>query len=95
MRLPPSLLAEGLEHVQRFSPHAQKLGIPLDAFALKFVLAHPEISTVIPGIKSPDQAERNSRASNSASLTSDDLTFLYNLFQQHFDAFLEELRTAG
>ena len=39
---------------------AKKYHVPLDAFALSFILAHPNISTVIPGIKTVEQAIANS-----------------------------------
>jgi aryl-alcohol dehydrogenase-like predicted oxidoreductase len=39
--------------------------------ALKFALAHPAVSTVIPGIRSPQQAEQNLKVSNKPDLPQD------------------------
>jgi len=39
--------------------------------ALKFALAHPAVSTVIPGIRSPQQAEWNAAASEKPDLPAD------------------------
>ncbi|HLF06606.1 MAG TPA: aldo/keto reductase [Thermoplasmata archaeon] len=41
--------------------------------ALKFVLSFPEISTTIPGIKSPAQAEENIGASSAPELSRDEM----------------------
>lgn len=43
-------------------------GRPLAETALRFVLAHPAVSTVIPGIRSPDQARRNLAVSGQPPL---------------------------
>jgi aryl-alcohol dehydrogenase-like predicted oxidoreductase len=39
--------------------------------ALKFALAHPAVSTVIPGIRSPQQAEQNLKVSDKPDLPQD------------------------
>lgn len=95
MRLPPALLGKGLDHVERFAHIAKELSIPLSTLALKFVLAHQAVSTVIPGIKTPTQAESNASASDALDIPSKDVEFLHTLFEQHLDKFLEELHTAG
>jgi aryl-alcohol dehydrogenase-like predicted oxidoreductase len=95
MRLPPHLLRKGIDHLGLFKNLVDRQDIPLDTFALKFVLAHQKISTIIPGIKTPEQADRNATASNGPSFPEQDIDFLYTLFQEHYDAFLDELRTAG
>ena len=41
--------------------------------ALKFVLSFPEVSTTIPGIKTPAQAEENLAASGAAELSRDEM----------------------
>jgi len=43
-------------------------GYTLPQVALKFVLAHPAVSTVIPGIRSVDQAEANTAVSDIPAL---------------------------
>lgn len=47
--------------------------------ALKFVLAHPAVSTVIPGIRNPNQAELNCAVSDLPAMSAELLTKL----QQH------------
>ena len=49
--------------------------------ALEFVLAHPAVSTVIPGIKTVEQARENLRASESGLLAGRDIEKIRQLFQ--------------
>ncbi|GAB4537184.1 MAG: hypothetical protein Fur0018_27920 [Anaerolineales bacterium] len=51
-----------LQIVEKLRPLAEAKGITLAQLALQFVLAHPAVSTVIPGIKNVKQAESNIRA---------------------------------
>ena len=46
-------------------------GLSMAQAALKFVLAHPAVSTVIPGIRNPAQAEANCSTSNLPDLAPD------------------------
>ena len=43
-------------------------GLSMAQAALKFVLAHPAVSTVIPGMRNPAQAEANCATSNLPDL---------------------------
>ncbi len=95
MRLPPHLLKKGLDHLRRFSQLAEAYKMTLGTFALKFVLAHDAVSTVIAGIKTPEQAQQNAAASDTSELAPKDVSFLHSLFEEEFDAYVEELRTAG
>lgn len=45
----------------------------LSVAALKFCLSHPAVSTVIPGIRTPQQAEENCSASDGIFLTPEEL----------------------
>lgn len=51
-----------LQIVEKLRPLAEAKGITLAQLALQFVLAHPAVSTVIPGIKNVRQAEANIQA---------------------------------
>ncbi len=95
MRLPPALLTKGINHVRQLEPLARKLGVPLRVLALKFVLAHETVSTVIPGIRRAEQAQQNAAACKGPDLTREDLAWFRRLFEERFDTFLNELRAAG
>jgi aryl-alcohol dehydrogenase-like predicted oxidoreductase len=95
MRLPPHLIEKGNELVRLFSPVAQNLGVTLGSLALKFVLAHEGVSTVIPGIKNPEQAEQNAQAADPPAITPHDLDLLHSLYESKFKHYLEDLRKSG
>jgi aryl-alcohol dehydrogenase-like predicted oxidoreductase len=48
-------------------------GATLAQFALRWILMHPEVSTVIPGARSPEQVEENAAASSLPPLSDDDM----------------------
>jgi aryl-alcohol dehydrogenase-like predicted oxidoreductase len=48
--------------------------------ALRFVLAYPEVSTTIPGCKTPAQVEEDLHASDSPPLSVTDLAKLRELY---------------
>jgi len=55
------------------------LGITVDElpeYALRFVLSHPAVSTVVPGMRSVRNVDRNAAVSDGRTLTEDQLTVL-------------------
>ncbi len=56
----------------------------LSQAALRFVLDHKEVSTVIPGAKTPEQAEENLRAADLPSLTGEELLRVRILREEGF-----------
>lgn len=48
-------------------------GATLAQFALRWILMHPEVSTVIPGARTPRQVEENVGASSLPALSDDDM----------------------
>jgi aryl-alcohol dehydrogenase-like predicted oxidoreductase len=67
----PGKLEETLQRVEKFKFLAQ--GRTLAQAALKFCLANPAVSAVIPGIKTPQQSEENIAAAAAADLTKEEL----------------------
>ena len=68
------------EKIRRMVMQVEKLGFltkgkdkTLAQAALQYCLAHPAVSTVIPGAKTPEQARANAAASNGVLLTADEL----------------------
>ena len=62
---------ESLERVERLRPLED--GRTLGQLALRYVLSHPAVSVVIPGAKTPAQAEANVAASTRPLLSGEDL----------------------
>lgn len=59
-RLTPEIVERSLAGIAAVRPVADRRGISLTTLALSFCAALPGISTVIPGIRTPEQAEENS-----------------------------------
>ncbi len=62
---------QDLETVDRLRKVADDAGISLVELALRFVISHPAVTTVIPGARSRAQAEANTRAGAAGPLPQD------------------------
>ncbi|MBI3615548.1 MAG: aldo/keto reductase [Candidatus Omnitrophica bacterium] len=70
-------LKETCERVEKLKGEFLRPGIPdLSALALKFVLAHPAVSTVIPGMRKVPHVEANCAVSDGKSLAAEELNRL-------------------
>lgn len=58
-RLTPEVISKALECLDHVWPVADKYKISKTSLAMSFVLSFPEVSTTIPGIKTPEQADLN------------------------------------
>jgi aryl-alcohol dehydrogenase-like predicted oxidoreductase len=63
----PAHLAETLARVDRLQPLVPE-GMDLPELALRFILAHPAVSTTIPGMRRPRHVERNLAAGDGVPL---------------------------
>jgi aryl-alcohol dehydrogenase-like predicted oxidoreductase len=86
LRLTPEVLARALDALQDVWPLCEKYGIDKTALSLSFVLSTEGVSTVIPGIKTPAQAIRNT--SGLVELDGADVQRLHALFESDLDALL-------
>jgi len=67
----PVHLAETLPRVERVQRDADSLGMSLPELALRFILAHPVVTTTIPGMRRREHVEENLATSNKPPLTTD------------------------
>ena len=59
-RLTPEIIEKANQKLtDKVWPEADKMGIGKTSFALSYILSHPEINTVIPGIRTPEQVHLN------------------------------------
>ena len=79
------------ERVQKLAGLAPGDSVAFGKWSLKFILANPAVSTVIPGARNPQQAEKNSSASSGAALPQDQVDAVRNMWQN--DTWLRALRT--
>jgi aryl-alcohol dehydrogenase-like predicted oxidoreductase len=92
--LPPETMRELVPRAERIRKLAGVGPADSAAFAkwsLKFILSNPAVSTVIPGARNPQQAEKNSSASDGESLPKEQVEAVRKSWQS--DAWLRELRT--
>jgi aryl-alcohol dehydrogenase-like predicted oxidoreductase len=61
-------LARSVERAARVAADLEGSGLTLPQAAIKFALAPAAVSTVIPGMRSPQQAEANARVSDLPAL---------------------------
>jgi aryl-alcohol dehydrogenase-like predicted oxidoreductase len=92
-RLTPEILKRSLKELEPVWSISEKYNIGYDSFALSFILSHPEISTVIPGIKTPEQASAN--INNICDLDRKDVVFLHKLYEERFCHLLEFMKQNG
>ena len=89
-RLTPGILKQSLDDLEPVWSIAEKYPTSLASFALSFILSHSEVSTVIPGIKTPEQAIGNTE--NIVSVGTEDLSGLYDLFKDRFENLLQVMK---
>jgi aryl-alcohol dehydrogenase-like predicted oxidoreductase len=81
-RLPPPLLKELLSSLEDYWPTKDNYSISETALSLSFCTSIPEVSTVIPGIKTPKQAEENT--TGIVQLREEDMEFILALGRDKF-----------
>ena len=92
-RLTQDILERSLEDLEPIWEIAEKHNIPKTSLSLSYILYHPEISTVIPGIKTPDQAIKNT--SNLIHLKKEDKDKVCSVYDNRFTSLLNYMEQAG
>jgi aryl-alcohol dehydrogenase-like predicted oxidoreductase len=67
---PPERLAEAVDRVDQLRPLVPA-GMTLPQMALRFILSHPAVSTVIPGMRRPAHVEANMACGDGRGLPED------------------------
>jgi aryl-alcohol dehydrogenase-like predicted oxidoreductase len=83
-RLNPHVLRKALKELETIWSVADKYKLPAATFSLNFVLSVPEISTVIPGIKTSEQAISNT--TGLRNLEDEDLLYLFEKLLDFIEA---------
>ena len=83
-RWSPEVLARRNNLIERFAPLVPQ-GTSMAHAALQFVLAQPEVSTVIPGAKTVDQALDNFAAADK-QLSTETLQAMYDLWKRDIES---------
>ncbi|MFA6596950.1 MAG: aldo/keto reductase [Ignavibacteriaceae bacterium] len=86
-RLNPELLNLSLVKLKKVFELAAARGIEPVDFAMRFILSHAGVSTIIPGIRNEGQALANVK--EFASLTSEDVDFLHSYYSSDLELLME------
>lgn len=78
---------EAVEELKRLFPGQE----PLAAWAIRWILMFPEISTVIPGASRPDQVSANIRAAELPALSKEQMEGVKRIYEQHIKPTVHEL----
>lgn len=82
-RLTTPVLHNSLEKLMLVWEVQNKYNISKTSFSLSFVASHPEISTIIPGIKTDRQAEENTK--DIITLKEEDMDTLHKMYHSDFE----------
>ena len=88
-RLKPEFLIELLDALDDVWTIAEKYNVDKTTFALSFIMNHIGVSTVIPGIKTPEQADKNTKP--LIKISEEDMNLLHQLFDEKFNALVDKM----
>lgn len=88
-RLEPKFLSNILDALEDVWRIAEKYNADKTTFALSFILNHTGVCTVIPGIKTPVQAEKNTQP--IITITNYDMDLIYQHFEDKFNEIVDKM----
>lgn len=89
-RLEPNFLSELIDSLEDVWQISEKYNVDKSTFALSFILNHTGVSTVIPGIKTSEQAEKNTKS--LVKISDEDLNSIHQLFEKKFDSLVNKMK---
>lgn len=89
-RLNPEFLSELLDALEDVWKISEKYKVDKVTFALSFIMNHKGVSTVIPGIKTPEQAIKNTHP--LLEISQKDLDSIHQLFETKFDSLVDKMK---
>jgi aryl-alcohol dehydrogenase-like predicted oxidoreductase len=92
-RLTPAIIAQATAALQKVWPLADQYNISKAALALNFILSFSEVSTIIPGIRTAEQALLNTK--DIRSLTASERDMITSLYPTVFEPLVKLFRQQG
>ncbi|MGE5363216.1 MAG: aldo/keto reductase [Bacteroidota bacterium] len=90
-RLTPDILCSSLDVLEEdVWPLAEKYNIGKTSLSMSYILSYAQVSTVIPGIKTPAQAEANTM--NIISLDKEDMKKLESVYDKKFSSIVSDMK---
>lgn len=92
-RLTPPIIEAANTALQPVWQRCETYGISPAELSLSYILSHPEISTVIPGIRTPAQADQNTRG--IVRLTDADRDLISSMYETGFKPLIALMQKQG
>lgn len=92
-RLPPEILQEALFALEDLWPIAEREGISKSSLSLSYCANIAGVTTIIPGIKTPAQAEENTK--HIVALGNQDLQFIAALYRKRLSRITDMMEKQG
>lgn len=90
-RLTPDILSRSLDVLEEdVWPLAEKYNIAKTSLSMSYILSYPQVSAVIPGIKTPAQAEANT--TDIIRLEETDMKKLESVYNNKFSSIVSDMR---
>lgn len=90
-RLTPDILCRSLDVLEEdVWPLAEKYNIAKTSLSMSYILSYPQVSAVIPGIKTPAQAEANT--TDIIRLEETDMKKLESVYNNKFSSIVSDMR---
>lgn len=93
MRLRPEVLSRSLDGLEELWPLADKYGVSRASLSISFAASFPEVSTVIPGIRTPEQADADT--AGIVQLSVEDMGFIRDLYRHRFATVVDLMQQMG
>jgi aryl-alcohol dehydrogenase-like predicted oxidoreductase len=77
-------IKRAVEESKELLAFAKTKNMKLSQLAIKFVLSHNNVTSVIPNISSINELEEFVKVIDYQNLSSEDLDFLYNYYEKHY-----------
>jgi len=92
-RVTPAIIDATNEALQPVWELCRRYDVSPAELSLSYILSHPEISTVIPGIRTPEQADQNTR--RIVQLSDQDREFITGLYDTRFKPLVDMMKKQG
>jgi aryl-alcohol dehydrogenase-like predicted oxidoreductase len=93
LRLKPEVLSRALDGFEELWPLADRYRVSRTSLSLSFAASFREVSTVIPGIRTPEQAEADT--GGIVQLSAGDMAFIGDLYRRRFSAVVDLMQQDG
>ena len=85
-RLTPEILSDTLDALEPVWAMAEKYNLSKTELSMSFILSFDSVSTVIPGIKTPEQAQKNTMG--IVRLSDEDRDYIVSLYEESYKPIL-------